>query len=133
MHVQNWTDLKQPPPPLKPDVYVSWAKIYTQEHLLDHNTVFRNLYHILFPLHPFIPFLTPHPILQLKNTQMLIIRYHYSHLYIAITHCIFTIPNFLIIVLFQLLLRCYTVLVYTRIKLINGIMLAIPGIIAFQC
>ena len=60
--MQNWTDLKQPPPPLKPDVYVSWVKTYPQEHSLNHNTVFRNLTinHILFlsALHPLIPFLT---------------------------------------------------------------------------
>ena len=33
-----------------------------------------------------------------------------SHLYIVITHCIFTIPTFLTVVLFLLLLHCYTVL-----------------------
>ena len=47
---------------VEPDVYVSWAETYPQEHLLNHDTVFQNLTinHIIFlsPLHPFIPFLT---------------------------------------------------------------------------
>ena len=77
----------------------------------------------------FIPFLTPHLILHNQILQPVL------HLYIDITHCIFPIPysHFLIVLLFLLLLHCYTVYLYTRIKLINVIMLAVPGRTASQC
>ena len=128
--MQNWTDLNQPPPPLKPDVYVSWAKIYPQEFIKSLHCFSKSLSNLTFiPLRPFIPFLTPHLILNNQILQPVL------HLYIDITHCIFPIPHshFLIVLLFLLLLHCYTVYLYTRIKLINVILLAVPGRTASQC
>ena len=77
--------------------------------LLNHNTVSRNLYHILLliPLRPFIPFLTPHLILHNQILQPVL------HLYIVITHCIFPIPTFWLYYYFSC---CYTVILFTYIR-----------------
>ena len=48
-----------------------------------------------------------------SSIRFFVISQPVSHLYIVITHCIITIPTFLIVVLF--LLNCYTVILFSYI------------------